>query len=181
MEARDAMLNHARREEAAQTEDMGSAKAAPCVSCPWRRENHNKPEDPRYPGYYTEWTRSYLWNDTPGIHPVVSAGLVNGSRMSCHRGDRGAMPDDAPTIGRHECAGGLILKQREALGVAASGGRTSPGGMDAGAARAVIIEAVGSEVEYRKIVASADPIAGLRAACHPMLDAPGIARDVTGR
>lgn len=82
------------------------AEMTPCAACPWRTENHGKPHPH---GWYLRKNLRRLWR-----------ALRGGETMSCHPTDPdnevpdGAPepPDDFPT---RECAGGLILKQREAM------------------------------------------------------------------
>ena len=81
-----------------------SACPRPCAACPWRTENHGKPHKN---GWYTARNRVRLWSK-----------LRRGDSMTCHQTDPenpvpvGAKPapKDATT---RECAGGLILQQRE--------------------------------------------------------------------
>ena len=89
---------------------LQQAAKSPCVNCPWRIENHGK----KHPdGWYTKTNLKRLW-----------AGIRRGENMSCHptdprndvsdaaveKGYRRA-PDTAVT---RECAGAVILQQREA-------------------------------------------------------------------
>lgn len=78
----------------------------PCAACPWRTENHGR----RHPdGWYTAANRKRLW-----------AKLRRGDGMTCHPTDplnpipegARAVPENATT---HECAGALILQQRELM------------------------------------------------------------------
>lgn len=80
------------------------AAPSPCDACPWRIANHGQ----RHPdGWYTARNRDRLW-----------AKLRRGDSMSCHPTDprnpvpegHRAAPEDAKT---RECAGALILQQRE--------------------------------------------------------------------
>ena len=76
----------------------------PCVHCPWRTANQSKPHPA---GWYTLANLRRLW-----------AGMRRGENMTCHPTDPAnpvpdstrPAPDDATTL---ECAGSLILKQRE--------------------------------------------------------------------
>jgi hypothetical protein len=79
------------------------ANPTPCSACPWRTENHGKPHPD---GWYTARNRDRLWSK-----------LRRGDGMTCHPTDPenpcstgSAVPEDATT---HECAGALILLQRE--------------------------------------------------------------------
>lgn len=81
-----------------------AARPAPCSACPWRTSNHGKPHPH---GWYTAKNRARLWSK-----------LRRGDSMTCHPTDpenevpAGTRPvsKDATT---HECAGGLVLQQRE--------------------------------------------------------------------
>jgi hypothetical protein len=82
------------------------AAARPCAACPWRTANQGK----RHPmGWYTKANLQRLW-----------AGMRRGEDMTCHPTDPdnpvppGSTPvrPGAVTI---ECAGSLILKQREVM------------------------------------------------------------------
>lgn len=82
------------------------AQLKPCAQCPWRTENHGK----RHPGgWYTKANRQRLW-----------ARLRRGDSMTCHPTDptnpvpegMAPAPEHATT---HECAGALILQQRELM------------------------------------------------------------------
>lgn len=78
---------------------------SPCAACPWRTANQGR----RHPdGWYTKANLRRLW-----------AGLRRGERMTCHPTD----PDNptppgvaGPAEGHptRECAGALVLVQREA-------------------------------------------------------------------
>lgn len=81
----------------------------PCRQCPWLTSNHGKPHPD---GWYTKANRARLW-----------AGLRRGEAMSCHPTDpgnpvslraqaQGYQPAPAHAE-RRECAGALILQQRE--------------------------------------------------------------------
>lgn len=78
-----------------------------CASCPWRLANQGSKPDPH--GFYTKANLKRLWD-----------GLRNGARMSCHPTD----PRMAEFSGyealadrevAHECAGSLVLTQREVM------------------------------------------------------------------
>lgn len=78
--------------------------SSPCAQCPWRTSNHGK----RHPdGWYTKANRQRLW-----------AGLRRGDPMTCHPTDpenpvplgTRAVPE---TVQTKECAGAIILQQRE--------------------------------------------------------------------
>lgn len=84
--------------------NVAPATQHPCVPCPWRTANQGK----RHPaGWYTKANLRRLW-----------AGLRRGEDMSCHPTDprnpvpagTRPVPEKATTL---ECAGSLILKQRE--------------------------------------------------------------------
>jgi hypothetical protein len=76
-----------------------------CAACPWRLSNQGSTPDPHK--FYTKGNLARLWK-----------GLRNGARMSCHPTDPRmaefegyeACADQSKTS---ECAGGLILQQRE--------------------------------------------------------------------
>jgi hypothetical protein len=76
---------------------LAPAALRPCMHCPWRSANQGK----RHPGgWYTKANLRRLW-----------AGLRRGEDMSCHPTDpSNPASADATTL---ECAGSLILKQRE--------------------------------------------------------------------
>lgn len=79
------------------------ANPNPCSACPWRTENHGKPHPD---GWYTARNRDRLWSK-----------LRRGDSMTCHPTD----PENPCSTGitvppgttTHECAGALILQQRE--------------------------------------------------------------------
>lgn len=83
---------------------LEAACPQPCDACPWRTANHGKPHPH---GWYRAKNLARLW-----------AKLRRGETMSCHPTDpdnlvpEGApqVPDDRET---HECAGALVLVQRE--------------------------------------------------------------------
>jgi hypothetical protein len=88
------------------------AMTSPCAQCPWRKSNQGKKmaksDDMPY-GWYSLKNLRRLW-----------AGLRTGEApgMTCHPTDKdnplpeGAKPVPEGTI-RHECAGSLLLVQRE--------------------------------------------------------------------
>ena len=76
--------------------------AAPCATCPWRRENHGKPHED---GWYDPDNLKRLWN-----------GLREGEAMICHATDPkaveyGGTKEVAPGHERM-CVGALALVQR---------------------------------------------------------------------
>lgn len=83
-----------------------AAAPHPCSACPWRLENQGKPHPH---GWYTKKNLAGLWSK-----------LRRGEAMTCHPTDpnnplpEGARPvsADATTL---ECAGALILQQREVM------------------------------------------------------------------
>lgn len=83
---------------------IAPAARRPCVHCPWRAANQGKPHPG---GWYAKANLRRLW-----------AGLRRGGDMSCHPTDPSnpvppgvrPAPADAATL---ECAGSLILRQRE--------------------------------------------------------------------
>lgn len=83
---------------------MKPAMSKPCQACPWRISNQGK----RHPGgWYTKKNLARLW-----------AGMRRGERMTCHPTDEtNPLPpgfDPVPEhVEVHECAGALVLKQRE--------------------------------------------------------------------
>jgi hypothetical protein len=82
------------------------AALVPCQACPWRLANQGR----RHPGgWYTAANLRRLW-----------AGLRRGEDMSCHPTDpANPVPDGwrqvPPDTRTRECAGALILKQREVM------------------------------------------------------------------
>lgn len=81
-----------------------SSTGTPCAQCPWRTSNQGK----RHPGgWYTKANLRRLW-----------VGMRRGEAMTCHPTDPNnpvpdgvkPAPENAQTI---ECAGALILQQRE--------------------------------------------------------------------
>ena len=85
------------------------AASSPCRACPWRTANHGK----RHPdGWYTKANIRRLW-----------AGMRAGEIMSCHPTDPWNPVSDAAEAAGYtpapdhaetrECAGALILQQRE--------------------------------------------------------------------
>ena len=84
----------------------------PCVSCPWRVENQGKPHPD---GWFTKANRTRLW-----------AKLKRGDQMSCHRTDpSNPVPEGGRVVPEGttpvECAGALILQQRELMQLQAVG------------------------------------------------------------
>lgn len=88
----------------AERKSVKPANPKPCAQCPWRLANHGQPHPH---GFYTKRNLARLW-----------AGLRRGERMTCHPTD----PEMADFEGyeatadrgvTHECAGALILAQRE--------------------------------------------------------------------
>lgn len=85
---------------------VAPATSVPCGACPWRTSNHGKPHPD---GWYTKRNRQRLW-----------AGMRRGEAMTCHPTDpnnpipEGARPVPEGTT-THECAGALVLQQREAM------------------------------------------------------------------
>lgn len=103
------MADPERGKAAAVTAAEKAADADPCVTCPWRLDNHGR----RHPdGWFTKANRDRLW-----------AQLRRGEAMSCHRTDpsnpvsakaREAGYRPAPAnMTPIECRGGVILQQRE--------------------------------------------------------------------
>jgi hypothetical protein len=93
------------------SEHVTQCAEAPCASCPWRKSNQNK-ESPRVEGHRFTWyskaNQRRLWRE-----------LRNGERMTCHPTDsahpqaNGRQTPD--TVQTRECAGALILVQREMM------------------------------------------------------------------
>jgi hypothetical protein len=87
--------------------EVKSACPKPCSSCPWRLANQGSKPDPHK--FYTKANLTRLWR-----------GLRNGARMSCHPTDPRmaefagyeALADREVT---HECAGALVVVQREMM------------------------------------------------------------------
>jgi hypothetical protein len=78
-----------------------------CASCPWRLANQGSKPDPH--GFYTRKNLARLWK-----------GLREGARMSCHPTDpRMAEFEGYESLAErevaHECAGALVLTQRELM------------------------------------------------------------------
>jgi hypothetical protein len=84
---------------------------APCASCPWRRSNRGK-DSPKVEGFRYRWysrqNQNRLWK-----------GLRNGERMTCHPTDSRHPQingrETPETVQTRECAGALILVQREMM------------------------------------------------------------------
>ncbi len=83
-------------EEDVEDRKVSQANPHPCAACPWRTENHGKRHAE---GWYTEKNRRRLWSK-----------LRRGDSMTCHPTDP-RMGSESETT--HECAGGLVLQQRE--------------------------------------------------------------------
>lgn len=91
------------------TKSATTLDAGPCPHCPWREANQGKPHPD---SWYTKTNLRRLW-----------AGLRRGEDMSCHPTDPGNPVSDAAAAKGYkpapahaemrECAGALILKQRE--------------------------------------------------------------------
>lgn len=90
----------------AKRQSLTTAHPKPCAHCPWRVENQGKRHKH---GFYTKANLRRLWS-----------GLKNGERMTCHPTD----PEMAEFEGyektadrevTYECAGALILVQREVM------------------------------------------------------------------
>jgi hypothetical protein len=85
---------------------LAPAHRKPCAQCPWRTENQGK----RHPhSFYTKANLRRLWR-----------GLRDGERMTCHPTDptMDEFEGYEATAERevtHECAGALILIQREIM------------------------------------------------------------------
>jgi hypothetical protein len=87
--------------------EVKSACPKPCSSCPWRLANQGSKPDPHK--FYTKANLARLWR-----------GLRSGARMSCHPTDPRmaefagyeALADREVT---HECAGALVITQREMM------------------------------------------------------------------
>lgn len=85
---------------------LESATNQPCSACPWLTVNHGKPHPHKW---YTLANRRRLWK-----------GTRDGESMSCHPTDpnnevpEGTKPVPEGTATR-ECAGLLILQQREVM------------------------------------------------------------------
>jgi len=93
------------------SEQVTTCAEGPCARCPWRQSNRGKEsplvEDHRY-RWYSRANRNRLWR-----------GLRDGERMTCHPTDsRHPTIDGKPipdTVQTRECAGALILVQREMM------------------------------------------------------------------
>ncbi len=82
------------------------AELVPCQACPWRTSNHGKPHPH---GWYLLKNLRRLWR-----------GMRGGETMSCHPTDPdnvvpAGAPEPPPDFVPRECAGALILKQRETM------------------------------------------------------------------
>jgi hypothetical protein len=82
------------------------ANPSPCSECPWRTVNQGKPHPH---GWYTKKNLARLW-----------AALRRGESMSCHPTDvDNIVPEGGrvvpPGTEAHECAGALLLQQRELM------------------------------------------------------------------
>lgn len=82
------------------------ASHAPCATCPWLTANHGKPHPHKW---YSLANRRRLWK-----------GTRDGEKMSCHPTDPdNEVPEGASPVPKEaktrECAGLLILQQREAM------------------------------------------------------------------
>lgn len=83
---------------------MKDANPKPCAQCPWRTANQGTPHPH---GFYAKKNLRRLW-----------AGLRTGERMTCHPTDSRMAEFEgyehtAEREHLHECAGALILVQRE--------------------------------------------------------------------
>lgn len=92
------------RDEATLRSGVKPANLRPCRDCPWRTENQGKRHKD---GWFTKANRDRLW-----------AKLRRGDSMTCHMTDpENPVPDGYKTVNpeatTHECAGALILQQRE--------------------------------------------------------------------
>lgn len=110
----------------ADRQEMAPACPKPCAQCPWRLSNQGQ----RHPhGFYTKTNLRRLWT-----------GLRDGERMTCHPTD----PEMAEFEGyegtaerhvTHECAGSLILVQREMMRAQAAMAEADAEGMRDGLKR----------------------------------------------
>lgn len=89
--------------------DVDQCAEEPCPDCPWRVENQTgrrrspvKVQDHSY-GWFSKANRSRLWN-----------GLKQGERMTCHPTDP-EHHENSADLKAKECAGGMILVQRELM------------------------------------------------------------------
>lgn len=86
--------------------EVDEARLVACAACPWRASNQGK----RHPGgWYTKANLRRLWSK-----------LRTGDGMTCHPTDpTNPVPDGLPRPSddatTHECAGALILQQREVM------------------------------------------------------------------
>lgn len=86
------------------------ANPKPCAACPWRLENQGTPHPH---GWYTKKNLAFLWSR-----------LRRGEAMSCHPTDPGnPVPEGWKVVPAdrvpHECAGALVLMQREVMNFSA--------------------------------------------------------------
>jgi hypothetical protein len=93
------------------SEQVTGCADAPCASCPWRKSNQGK-DSPIVEGHRFRWysrqNQNRLWR-----------GLRDGERMTCHPTDschpQISGKQTPATVQTRECAGALILVQREMM------------------------------------------------------------------
>jgi hypothetical protein len=93
-----------RNEELHPKTGVKPATKQPCKDCPWRTTNQGKRHKD---GWFTKANRARLWSK-----------LRRGESMTCHMTDpTNPVPEGYKTVPEtattHECAGALILQQRE--------------------------------------------------------------------
>lgn len=92
------------RDDTKRKSDVQPALKNPCKDCPWRTSNQGKRHKD---GWFTKANRDRLW-----------AQMRRGESMTCHMTDQdNPVPEGYKTVPEtattHECAGALILQQRE--------------------------------------------------------------------
>lgn len=119
------------------------AALTPCAACPWRTDNHGR----RHPdGWYTKANARRLWaklrtGDGMTCHPTDPANTVSEAAQAL--GYRPAPEGSRP----RQCAGAVILQQREAMALDAMADikayrRARPGGMTVDGLWAVVSGAI---------------------------------------
>lgn len=154
--------------DGARLELAPDARSECCGTCPWRRSVWGRTDTPR-PEYNTAERRDQMWSEHPERGPGV--GVRFGDEMLCHTG---AEAEDGTGI-THECAGAIILCQRELIRYATHGiGRLhpfAPSGLTMQAAYTLAVRMIG-----RGVVGPEDRDELILAA-HPRIGDPAIGHD----
>lgn len=148
-------------------ESVHQAAPKPCSHCPWRIENQGK----RHPGgWYTKANLRRLW-----------AKLRRGESMTCHPTDPAnplpeGWPAPPPAARTLECAGSLILQQREFMRfqecmVGSADSKETWRKYRARHPRGLTLEGMGRVLE--RAMFGGTPIGGLKMR-RPNLEEPGI-------